>query len=223
MLWNGLFCGFTIGVDACLGGKDGKENFGNILPKLNALGWLGVLKALLMFNVAMALVVSTGTLTMFRGLTPLSVCAKPSPVIDVGREGSCECAGAANAKNMNAATDVMVMRTICLPWTLARLFQPKNSWEGEKNSERLDFVKRQMRLAFVYALRTLNEHHQSAVFSSNPIMRLKFCTATPLAPRTRLSIPTRTRMRPRTTRTVMSTKLRVAHCPSSPGDGCRRG
>src|SRR5262249_2088801 len=49
--------------------------------------------------------------------------------------------------------------------------------------------------------------HSSAVRSSKPYMRLKFCTATPLAPRTRLSSHASTRTRPRTTRTVTSRKF----------------
>src|SRR5439155_8300977 len=52
--------------------------------------------------------------------------------------------------------------------------------------------------------------YHNPVFSSYPCIRLKFCTATPLAPRTRLSSATKTRILPRTTRTDTSMKLELA-------------
>src|SRR5207245_2394362 len=53
----------------------------------------------------------------------------------------------------------------------------------------------------------LQSDQRRAVRSSCPYMRLKFCTATPLAPRIRLSAQARMTTRPRTTRTVRSRKL----------------
>lgn len=47
----------------------------------------------------------------------------------------------------------------------------------------------------------------SAVVSGNPNIKLKFCTAAPLAPLIRLSSALINRTRPRTTRAVISTKL----------------
>ena len=49
--------------------------------------------------------------------------------------------------------------------------------------------------------------HKSAVSSAQPIIRLRFWTATPAAPLIRLSRQASTTIRPRTTRRVMSQKL----------------
>src|SRR5438034_5840321 len=95
-------------VVGIFGGQLGMVIFGNTLPRLNrpALGDGAGRKALLTFKAFIALVVSTGTILMSRGLTPVKNELAP---------GCCAVPGTVRAKIKAAPSKSHVARIIRLP------------------------------------------------------------------------------------------------------------
>src|SRR5260221_9626551 len=133
----------------------------------------------------------------------------------------------ANARTATAINGKS-LRTLCLPLASCQRLNCENPVpRGEQNSVRGNRVKPEfhetpeflseprtqrsgvsgVNRLLRYAACAARALYSKPSLWSWPNMRLKFCTATPLAPRTRLSSATSTTTRPRTTRTAMSRKL----------------
>lgn len=106
--WKGLFFWGRIGVLAMAGGHDGRWTLGKRVVRLNGFCIAGVRKALLIFKVRIALVVSILTLVILRGLTPLKPVMKVVPA-------DWALADIARAKFKAAPIINVVARTVRLP------------------------------------------------------------------------------------------------------------